>query len=153
MDGQWSGDNNSVISAGFKAFWNSDKTDPKGDGSKDNEIQIDLGAQKTIASVFIANATSQSDRPQRIGNTYVYVGDDATVFSDELQLGTSQAINNGGFINLDTPLTGRYVVFRRDGASLPGAVSNSYVLWEIKVYGSTNLLNYGAQILSQPEAT
>ena len=71
------------------------------------------------------------------------MGHDSAVFSDNLSLGTSVAINEGGFINLDTPLTGRYVVIRRIGPALPGG-SNNYTINEIKLYEGTNLLNYGA---------
>ena len=72
------------------------------------------------------------------------MGDDSAAFSDNLTLGTSVAINEGGFINLDTPLTGRYVVIRRIGPALLGADGNYYTMNEIKLYEGTNLLNYGA---------
>ena len=69
----------------------------------------------TVASVWISNYYSHPDLSRRIGNTYVFVGDDITPFSESLILGTSNAINEGGFINLDEPIFGRYVAFRRIG--------------------------------------
>ena len=73
------------------------------------------------------------------------MGDDSAAFSDNLSLGTSVAINEGGFINLDTPLTGRYVVIRRIGPALPDPyATNKYTINEIRIYAMINLLNYGA---------
>ena len=68
-----------------------------------------------------------------------------------MTLATADPINEGGFINLDRPLKGRYVVLRRDGASV--GVDDLYTVNEIKVYSAINLLNYGATILSAPEPT
>ena len=77
--------------------------------------------------------------------------DDQTSWSTSLTLATAEPINEGGFINLDRPLQGRYVVLRRDGQGIDG--QNLYQVNEIKVYAVTNLLNYGATILSAPEPT
>ena len=68
-----------------------------------------------------------------------------------MTLATAEPINEGGFINLDAPTKGRYVVLRRDGNNLNG--DQYYTVNEIKVYAVTNLLNYGATILSAPEPT
>lgn len=96
--------------------------------------------------LFIVNHCPAADKTLFIGNTYIYVGDDPTAFSSNLQLGIKVPINEGGFIKLDKVLTGRYVVLRRIGGSLPGTTRNRYAFNEIKVYGSTNLIEYGATI-------
>ena len=67
-----------------------------------------------------------------------------------MTLATTEPISEGGFINLDKPATGRYIVLRREGPSIDGGHWNLYVC-EIKVYSVTNLLGYGATILKAPE--
>ena len=70
-----------------------------------------------------------------------------------MTLATAEPINEGGFINLDKPTKGRYVVLRRDGPSSIDDSITTYTVNEIKVYSVTNLLNYGATVLSAPEPT
>ena len=89
MDMVWTGDRNSVISAGFKSFYFSENENPRGNSIHDQEILIDLGASYTIASAFIGNRYYDDGVSKRIGNTYIFVGDDAAAFSDNLTLGTS----------------------------------------------------------------
>ena len=82
-----------------------------------------------------------------MGSSYIFVGDDATPYSNSLTLATSQPFHDGGFIDLDQPVTGRYVVVRRIG---PGITGGEFIIQEIKVYAVTNLLQYGATILQAP---
>ena len=137
-----------MILAGFKGGIHF-TSDPLGDGSQ--EIQIDLGQSITIASIFVISRYYNNERSKRFGSSQVWIGDDATPWSTSLTLATAEPINEGGFINLDTPVKGRYVVLRRDGYNING--SRYYIVNEIKVYSVTNLLNYGATILSAPEPT
>ena len=104
----------------------------------------------TIASIFIINYYNNDAQSKRLGTSYLWVGDDPTPWSNSLTIATIEPINEGGFINLDRPIKGRYVVLRRDG---PGISNNWYTVSEIRVYSVTNLLNYGATILSAPEST
>ena len=83
---------------------------------------------------------------RRLGNCRVWVGNDTAPFSTSLTLATTDPISEGGFINLDKPLTGQYVVLRRVGASIDGSFTD-LLLCELKVYSVTNLLGYGATIL------
>ena len=69
-----------------------------------------------------------------------------------MTLATTEPISEGGFINLDKPATGRYIVLRRDGPSSDGDLWDLRVC-EIKVYSVTNLLEYGATILKAPESS
>lgn len=78
----------------------------------------------------------------------MYVGDDGTPWSNSLTLGTVSFFQEGGFINLDSPLTGRYLVIRRLGPGIGG--SNDYSLAQIKAYSVTNLLYQSATILEAP---
>ena len=56
IDYAWTGNKNSVISAGFKSNLKSTIEDPAtSDEWEDYEIRIDLKASYTIASVFIIN--------------------------------------------------------------------------------------------------
>lgn len=128
------------------------RQDVKVDGTFDAEIQIDLGETRYIASAFIINFYNYWSSSLRIGNCYIYVGDDGTPFSNNLKLGTTQPINEGGFIELDTVLSGRYFVLRRVGPGLPNRDSNLFVMSEIKVYASVNLLQYSASIFTSPAA-
>ena len=105
----------------------------------------------TVASIFIINRYSSDSLSKRLGSSRVWIGDDVTAFSTSLTLATADPINEGGFINLDRPVKGRYVVLRRDGLNIVG--SEAYTVSEIKVYSITNLLDYGATILSAPEPT
>ena len=107
-----------------------------------------MGVPATIASVFIINYKNSDTSNQRIGSSYVWIGDDPTPWSTSLTLATSEPINEGGFINLDRPVKGRYVVLRRDGPAPD--TDNAYTINEIRVYGITNLLGYGAAILKAP---
>ena len=85
------------------------------------------------------------------GSSRIWVGDDPTPFSETLTLATKTPFTEGGFINLDQPVKGRYIVLRRDGAGLSG---HAYTICQIKVYAVTNLLQYdGATILKAPEST
>ena len=68
-------------------------------------------------------------------------------------MATKEPFNEGGFINLDFPVKGRYIVIRRIGPALPGTNINKYTINEIKAYEVTNLLNYGAKIFKAPDAT
>ena len=77
------------------------------------------------------------------------MGNDGTYKSQSLTLATADPINDGGFIDLDKPVKGRYVVLRRIGA--PNWTTDEFAISEIKVYGVTNLLQYGATILKAPE--
>ena len=103
----------------------------------------------TVVSVFIVPCFIDLNFSSRIGNSYIWVGDDPTPWSTSLTLATADPIYAGGFINLDRPVKGRYVVLRREGA----AADNFFTLCEIKVYGLTNLLEYGASILKTPDPT
>ena len=116
----------------------------------DYEIRIDLKASYTIASVFIINwyQDGQNDA-LRIGNSFIYVGDDGSYQSDRLTLATVDPIIEGGFIDLDQPVKGRYVVLRRIGA--PNVANNDFAISEIKVYAVRNLIQYGATILKAPQ--
>lgn len=92
-----------------------------------------------------------------MGDSRVFVGDDPSPFSTSLVRGTIKPFSDGGFIDLDTPLTGRYVVIRRQGPSLynPSTTDsdvNQYSIREVRIYSSTNLLQYGASLVSQPVA-
>ena len=110
-----------------------------------------MGASYTVASAFIINNYHGTDLNlhKRMGNSYIYVGDDATTFSTSLTLATTEPINEGGFINFDKPVKGRYVVLRRIG---PPAIGNwDYSVSEIRIYAVTNLLHYGASILKAPD--
>ena len=78
------------------------------------------------------------------------MGDDPTPWSETLTLATKTPFTEGGFINLDQPVKGRYIVLRRDGAGYSG---HAYTISQIKVYAVTNLLQYGATILKAPEST
>ena len=75
----------------------------------------------TVASIFIINYYNTDDNSKRLGSSQVWIGDDATPFSTSLTLPTTDPINEGGFINLDRPVKGRYVVLRRDGPGLDGS--------------------------------
>ena len=78
------------------------------------------------------------------------MGDDGTYQSSSLALATVDSINEGGFIDLDRPVKGRYVVLRRVGAPiLLGPID--FAISEIKLYAVTNLLQYGATILKAPK--
>ena len=92
----------------------------------------------TVASIFIINYYINTSDSTRLARSYVWVGNDGEPWSESLTLATSEAIYDGGFINFDRPLRGRYVVLRRDEPSLSG--NNFYTVNEIKVYGITNLL-------------
>ena len=141
----WTGDRNSVISPGFKSgIW----IDPKGDGSYDNEVSIDLGASYTIASVFIGAFWINEDTARSIGLSYILIGDDNSLFSNNLTLATTDPFHSGGFIDLDFPVKGRYVVIRRLGTGFESFFSYDwfYGICTIKVYAVTNLIQYGAGI-------
>ena len=103
----------------------------------------------TVASIFVLNYYYDDYWSKTLGSSQIWIGDDATPWSSSLTLATTETINEGGFINLDRPVKGRYVVLRRDGPSI--GPYNNYVINEIRVYTVTNLLNYGATILSSPE--
>ena len=74
----------------------------------------------------------------------MYVGNDSNTWSTNFILATKQPFHEGGFINFDTPVEGRYFVLRRIG---PGNHDNYFVICEIKVYGVTNLLQYGSKLI------
>ena len=132
------GNPNSVIGPGFKSFVLIRSSDPKGDGSNDQEVQIDLGASYQVASVFIGILQTNLDRSGRLGSSYIFVGEDNTPFSDNLTLATKEPFHSGGFIDLDFVVKGRYVVIRRIGPGFHG--ENAYTFSSIKIYAITNLL-------------
>ena len=74
----------------------------------------------TIASIFIINFYYNDVDSKRLGSSYLWVGDDPTPWSTSLTLATADPINEGGFVNLDRPIKGRYVVLRRDGLGING---------------------------------
>ena len=106
----------------------------------------------TVASVFIIGYYRHDAGSKRLAGSKVWIGDDPTPWSTSLTLATSDPINEGGFINFDRPVKGRYLVLRRDGPNLHDG-GQFYTVLEIKVYAVTNLLEYGAAILSAPEPT
>ena len=74
----------------------------------------------TVASIFIINDYRSAGESERLAGSKIWIGDDATPWSTSLTLATADPINEGGFINLDRPTKGRYVVLRRDGSSILG---------------------------------
>ena len=107
-----------------------------------------MGATHTIISLYIGNSYN-SNYDKRFGSSYIWVGNDATPWSTALIQATSRPFHDSGFINLDFPVQGRYVVIRREGNA--SGVDNKYSINQVRVYGITNLLYYGAQILKAPE--
>ena len=105
----------------------------------------------TVTSIFVINYYPGDAHSKRLAGSKVWIGDDATPWSTSLTLATADLINEGGFINFDRPVKGRYVVLRRDGYNLDGGLQ--YTVNEIRVYSVKNLLNYGATILSAPKPT
>ena len=72
----------------------------------------------TVASIFVINYYYSDGDSKRLAGSKVWIGDDPTPFSTSLTLATAEPINEGGFINLDKPTKGRYVVLRRDGLNI-----------------------------------
>ena len=49
----------------------------------------------------------------RAGISHIFIGDDPAQYSPNLTQATTEPIYSGGFIDLDQPVKGRYVVLRR----------------------------------------
>ena len=111
-----------------------------------------MGEEKTVVSVLLLLYYSYDEGSKRLGNSYMYIGNDGTPWSTSLTLVKQQPIHEGGIIIFDQPLTGRYFALRRIGPGLPGG-TNHYTISEIKLYGTPNLLNEDAKVLESPDPT
>ena len=52
------------------------------------EIQIDLVEPQIVATLFLGNYYYSSSLAERIGDSYIYIGYDASPFSENLTLAT-----------------------------------------------------------------
>ena len=77
------------------------------------EMTVDFGASSKIVSVFLSNAGQAENWMRRIHVSKFLLGDDLTEFSTS-NVVVKNNIVAGGFFELDTVISGRYLSIRRD---------------------------------------
>ena len=77
---------------------------------------IDFGSQKTINSVMIVNTCDFDVSHKRIGTSHLRLGNDPTAYSASNPVIRTDIVE-GGFFNIPSLPTGRYLTLRRNGSA------------------------------------
>ena len=90
-----------------------------------------------IRSIFISNRSGGGTN--RIGLSHIRLGNDSADFSTINSI-VVPAIVEGGFFEVNDPISGRYINVRRDQPSVNVSDNGAYNLRQIKVYQTPNLI-------------
>ena len=77
------------------------------------EVTVDFGESNKIVSVFLSNGCHADNWLRRIHISQFLLGDDSTEFSAS-NVVVKDNVVSGGFFELDTVMSGRYLSIRRD---------------------------------------
>ena len=87
-------------------------------------------------TAFLEN---RSYRPDSLGKSHIWVGNDSAAYSTLLTK-CSGDIFDTGFFEMAQPCTGMYFVIRREGLSFYGAPDPWYQINELRLYQTPNLI-------------
>ena len=108
---------NYLADGNFKTIWHGDNSNnPLGNGTR--ECRAQLVTQATIYAFFFANRVEF--KPERLGKTELWIGNDTTPYSTTGLTMCSQPIYDTGLYSVTPPTTGDQIVLRRDGYSSLG---------------------------------
>ena len=93
----------------------------------------------SIRSIFLSNRSGNGS--DRIGLSHIRLGNDSAVFSTLNSIVVPDIVD-GGFFEVNDPISGRYINVRRDQLSVnvPAPDNGGYNLRQIKVYQTPNLI-------------